>query len=62
MYEGLVYEGLNFSHVKFYHDLSTGFENLLRKPRNFGDNWPLASRYVLTKNASKEMATIASVG
>ena len=26
------HKGLNFSHVKFYHDLSTSFENLLRKP------------------------------
>ena len=33
-----VYEWLNFSHVKFYHNLSAGFENLVRKPRNFGDN------------------------
>ena len=41
-----MYEGLNFSHVKFYHDLSAGLKNLQRKPQNFGDNWPLASRQV----------------
>ena len=38
-----MYEGLKFSHVKFYHDLSAGFKNFARKPQNFGDNWPLAS-------------------
>ena len=44
-----VYEGLNFPHVKYYHDLSAGLKNLPRKPKNFGDNWPLASSlYVAT--------------
>ena len=43
-----VYEGLNFSHVKCYHDLSAGLKNLLRKPQNFGDNWPLASMVIGT--------------
>ena len=38
-----MYEGLNFSHVKFYQDLSAGFKNLPRKTQNFGDDWPLAS-------------------
>ena len=38
-----VYEGLTFSHVKFYYNLSAGFENLPRKPQNFVDNLPLAS-------------------
>ena len=38
-----VYEGLNFSHVKFYHDLSAGLKNLRRKPQNFGDNRTFAS-------------------
>ena len=38
-----MYVGLNFSHVKFYHDLSAGLKNLPRKPQNFGDIWPLAS-------------------
>ena len=38
-----MYEGLKFSHVKFYHDISAVFNNLPRKPQNFGDNWPLAS-------------------
>ena len=41
-----VYEGLNFSHVKFYHDLSAGLKKFPRKPQNFGDNWPLASMRV----------------
>ena len=40
-----MYEGLTFSHVKFYHDLSAGLKNLPRKPQNFGDNWPLASNF-----------------
>ena len=38
-----MYEELSFSHVKFYYYLSACFENLPRKPQNFGDNWPLAS-------------------
>ena len=38
-----MYEGLKFSCVKFYHDLSAGSKNLPRKLQNFGDNWPLAS-------------------
>ena len=38
-----VYEGLNFSNVKFYNDLSAGFEKLPQKPQNLGDNLPLAS-------------------
>ena len=38
-----VYEGLTFSHVKFYYNLSAKFENLPRKPQNFDDNWLLAS-------------------
>ena len=28
------------------HNLSAGFKNLPRKPQNFGDNWPLVSRYL----------------
>ena len=44
-----VYEGLNFSHVKFYYDLSAGFKKIPRKPQNFGDNWPLASNWALKK-------------
>ena len=32
-----------FSVVKFYHVLSTSFENTPRKHPNRGDNWQLAS-------------------
>ena len=39
-----MYRGLNFSHVKFYHDLSAGLKNLQRKPQNFGNKWPLARK------------------
>ena len=38
-----MYEGLYFSHVKFYRDLSAGLKILPRKPQKFVDNWPLAS-------------------
>ena len=40
-----VYDEPNFSHVKFYHDLSADLKKLPRKPQNFGDNWPLACKY-----------------
>ena len=51
-----VYEGLISSHVKFDHNLPAGLKKLPRKPRNFGDNWPLTSislksKYILTINS-----------
>ena len=37
-------KGLTFLTWNFYHDISAGLKNLPRKPQNFGDNWPLASK------------------
>ena len=41
-----MYEGLTFSHVKYYYDLSTGFKNLPRKPKNSSYKLPLTSIYL----------------
>ena len=46
------------THVKFYPDLSVGFENLPRKPQNFGDNRPLASILQWTKPDEKDFSEV----
>ena len=41
-----------------FHDPSAGFENLLRIPQNFGDNWPLASKYKRADTEAKIVTTM----
>ena len=50
-----MYEGLNFSRVKFIMIYPLFTKNVPRNLQNFGDNWPLASKVILSEILAEKL-------